>query len=83
MAQQVSIENIEKALKKVDALQEEALDRLIETHTLSQQNLVDYVLQAGLEYQNEDLNVYAIYYFELFEVFLIWRSLCLALLNPS
>lgn len=66
MAQQVSIESIEKALKKVDSLQEEALDRLIETHTLSQQNLVDYILQAGLEYQNEDLNVYSIYYFAVF-----------------
>lgn len=66
MAQQVSIESIEKALKKVDSLDENALDKLIETHTLSQQNLVDYLLQAGMEYQNEDLNVYSIYYFAVF-----------------
>lgn len=60
---QISIENIEKALKKVDSLEEEALDKLIETYTLSQQPLVDYILQAGIEYENEDLNVYSIYYF--------------------
>lgn len=60
---QVSISSIEKALKKVDSLQEDALDKLIETYTLKQQPLVDYILQAGLEYENEDLNVYAIYYF--------------------
>lgn len=60
---QVSIENIEKALRKIDALEEEALDKLIETYTLKQQALVDYVLQAGAEYENEDLNVYSIYYF--------------------
>ncbi|OIQ25308.1 MAG: hypothetical protein BM555_06740 [Crocinitomix sp. MedPE-SWsnd] len=63
MAQQVSIESIEKALSKIDSLDEAALDKLIETYTLDQQNLVDYVLQAGLEYENEDLNVFSIYYF--------------------
>ncbi|MFT4603003.1 MAG: hypothetical protein ACI857_003190 [Arenicella sp.] len=63
MAQQVSIESIEKSLNKVDGLSEEALDKLIETYTLGQQNLVDYILQAGMEYENEDLNVFAIYYF--------------------
>ena len=60
---QISIENIEKALNKVDKLEESALDKLIETYTLKQQPLVDYILQAGVEYENEDVNVYAIYYF--------------------
>ncbi|MCB9225257.1 MAG: hypothetical protein R2780_02780 [Crocinitomicaceae bacterium] len=60
---QITVENIEKALRKIDGLEEEALDKLIETYTLQQQPLVDYILQAGMEYQNEDLNVYAIYYF--------------------
>ena len=63
MGQQISIESIEKALNKVDGLSEDALDKLIETYTLGQQNLVDYILQAGMEYENEDLNVFSIYYF--------------------
>jgi hypothetical protein len=34
---QISIDSIDKALKKIDSLEEEALDRLIETYTLKQQ----------------------------------------------
>lgn len=62
---QVSIENIEKAIEKIDGLNEDALDRKIETFTLKQQHLVNYILQAGLEYENEELNMYSIYYFAI------------------
>jgi hypothetical protein len=62
---QVSVNSIEKAVKKIDSLSEDALDNLIETFTLKQQNLVNYILQAGLEYENEDLNVFSIYYFAI------------------
>ncbi|MBD3638899.1 MAG: hypothetical protein HUJ25_16215 [Crocinitomicaceae bacterium] len=62
---QVTRENIEKALKKIDSLDESALDKLIETYTLQQQPLVDYILQAGMEFSNEDLNVFSIYYFAI------------------
>lgn len=62
---QVSKESIENALKKIDSLDEKSLDKLIETYTLKHQPLVDYILQAGMEYQNEDLNVFSIYYFAL------------------
>ncbi len=68
---QVSIESIEAAIKKIDGLDEDGLDRLIETFTLKQQALVNYILQAGLEYENEDLNVFSIYYFAIvFESFM-------------
>lgn len=62
---QVSKESIEKALQKIDGLDEAGLDKLIETYTLNHQPLVDYILQAGIEYQNEDLNVFSIYYFTI------------------
>jgi len=62
---QVSPDGIEKAIQKIDALNEEALDQLIESFTLEQQDLVNYLLQAGLEYENEDLNVFSIYYFAI------------------
>ncbi len=59
----ISVENIEKALNKVDGLSEDALDKLIETFALKQEDLLSYVMQAGIEYENEDLNVFSIYYF--------------------
>jgi hypothetical protein len=68
---QVSAQSIEKAIKKIDGLTEDALDKLIETYTLSQEELVNYILQAGAEYENEDLNIYGIYYFAIiYEAFL-------------
>lgn len=62
---QVSVESIAKALNKIDQLEEEGLDKLIETYTLKQESLVNYILAAGYEYENEDLNVFSIYYFAL------------------
>lgn len=62
---QVSIESIEAAIKKIDGLSDDALDKKIETFTLKQQNLVNYLLQAGLEYENDDLNMFSIYYFAI------------------
>lgn len=68
---QVSHESIDKALDKIDNLSDEALDQLIEKYTLEQQDLVDYIMQAGAEYENEDLNIYGIYYFAIiYESFL-------------
>lgn len=62
---QVSISSIEKAIAKIDGLNEDALDKKIETLTLKQENLVNYLLQAGLEYENDDLNMFSIYYFAI------------------
>ena len=60
MTNQISYESIEKALEKIDNLSDEALDRLIETYMMSQQELVDHIMQAGFEYENEDLNMYSL-----------------------
>ena len=62
---QVSIASIEKAIEKIDGLSEEALDKKIETFTLQQEHLVNYLLQAGMEYQNEELNMFSVYYFSI------------------
>lgn len=62
---QISVENIDKALQKIDNLDEASLDKLIETYTLKQQELVNYILEAGVEYENEDISVFSIYYFAL------------------
>ena len=68
---QVSEQSIIKAIEKVDGLTDDALDALIETFTLKQENLVNYVLQAGIEFESEELNIYSIYYFAvIYESFL-------------
>jgi hypothetical protein len=68
---QVSVESIEAAIAKIDSLNEDALDRLIETFTLKQEHLVNYLLQAGLEYENDELNMFSIYYFAIvYEAFM-------------
>lgn len=65
MSKLVSVNSIENAINKVDNLSDDALDKLIETFALQQETLLNYVLQAGVEYQNEDLNTYSVYYFAL------------------
>lgn len=59
----VSNESIEKAVKKIDGMSEDALDKLIETFALKHEDLLGYVMQAGVEYENDDLNTFSIYYF--------------------
>lgn len=60
---QVSIGHIEAAIKKVDSLDDNALDRLSETQTTAQPVLLGYIMSAAQEYQNEDLESLLIYYF--------------------
>lgn len=62
---QVSEKSIVSAIEKVDGMTDDALDALIETFTLKQQNLVNYILQAGIEFENEELNIYSIYYYAI------------------
>lgn len=60
---QVSLASIEAAIKKVDNLDDEGLERLSETFALSQQTLLAYVMSAAIEYENEQLEGLIIYYF--------------------
>lgn len=71
MATQVSHESIEKALDKIDNLSDDALDKMIDSYAEKQEELINYIMQAGAEYENEDLNMYGIYYFAvMYESFL-------------
>jgi hypothetical protein len=68
---QITHESIDKALDKIDNLSDEQLDQLIEKYTAQQPDLMNYIMQAGMEYENEDLNGFAIYYFTvIYEAFL-------------
>lgn len=71
MTNQVSHESIDKALDKIDNLSDDALDAMIDDYSEQQTELINYILQAGAEYENEDLNMYGIYYFAvMYEAFL-------------
>lgn len=61
----VSIGHIESAIKKVDTLDESALDRLSEAQTTAQPILLGYVMSAAQEYNNPELESLLIYYFTI------------------
>jgi hypothetical protein len=61
----VSIGHIEAAIKKVDTLDESALDRLSEAQTTAQPILLGYVMSAAQEYNNPELESLLIYYFTI------------------
>lgn len=59
----VSLASIEKAIKKVDQLNEDGLERIAETYALAQQTLLGYIMSAAVEYNNEQLEGLLIYYY--------------------
>ncbi len=60
---QVSLVSIEKAIEIVDNLTDDQLENVSEKYALAQQELLDYVMTAPSEYENEDLEGLLIYYF--------------------
>ena len=60
---QVSLASIEKSIEIVDNLTDDQLENVSEKYALAQQELLDYVMTAPSEYENEDLEGLLIYYF--------------------
>ena len=60
---QVNTNSIDKAIEHVDNLQDDALESLSERYALAQPELLDYVMSASSEYENEELEGLLIYYF--------------------
>lgn len=75
---QVTLGHIEAAIKKVDTMEESAIDQLSETHTTAQPVLLGYVMSAAEEYKNEDLESLLVYYFTL-----VMEAFTQAKLHPS
>ena len=59
----VSVASIEAAIKKVDNLDDDGLEKLAETYALAQQTLLGYIMSAPIEYKNEQLEGLLIYYY--------------------
>jgi hypothetical protein len=60
---QVSFASIEKAIAKVDNLDDDGLEKIAETFSLSQPTLLGYIMSAAIEYKNQQLEGLLIYYF--------------------
>jgi hypothetical protein len=60
---QVSYKSIEKAIAKIDNLDDDGLEKVAETFSLSQPTLLGYIMSAAIEYKNEQLEGLLIYYF--------------------
>lgn len=59
----VKLASIEKAIEKVDNLDDSGLEKVAETYALAQQTLLGYVMSAAIEYENEQLEGLLIYYY--------------------
>lgn len=59
----ITLQSIEKAIAKVDNLDEDGLERIAETYAIAQQVLLGYVMSAAVEYDNEELEGLIIYYY--------------------
>ncbi len=59
----ISLNSVEKAIDKVDNLNEDGLEKIAETYALAQPVLLGYVMSAAQEYKNEDLEGLLIYYY--------------------
>lgn len=60
---QISLESIEKAIEIVDNLNDDQLEAISNKYAKAQQALLNYVMSAPAEYENEDLEGLLIYYF--------------------
>lgn len=63
---QITEKSIIEAVKKVDQLNEDDLEKLSETHVTAQKTLVGYILSSAIEYERDGLLDYVIYYFNVF-----------------
>jgi hypothetical protein len=59
----VSYKSIEKAIEKIDNLNDDELEFVSENFSLAQQTLLSYIMSAALEYENEKLEGLLMYYF--------------------
>lgn len=60
---QVTLSSIEKAIQKIDNLDDDGLARISETYALAQPTLLGYIMSAAVEYKNEQLEGLLIYYY--------------------
>jgi hypothetical protein len=71
---QVTEKYITEAVLKIDGLTEEGLEKLSEAHVLAQDVFVGYILSSAIEYENDNLLDYMIYYFNIFSEAIVMQG---------
>lgn len=71
---QITEKYITEAVLKIDGLTEESLEKISEAHVLAQDVFVGYILSSAIEYENDSLMDYMIYYFNIFSEALIMQG---------
>ncbi len=73
----ITLENIQKAVEKIDELNDDALEKLSETYALQQSPLITYAISAGMETQNDQLAALSVYYFTVFSEAFVQQKISL------
>lgn len=79
----ISVESLEKAVAKIDNLDEDSLEKLSETYTNQQPELIGYILSSGIEYENDTLMELLIYYYMIFTEAVMQQGLSLQPINDE
>jgi hypothetical protein len=80
---QVSVKSIENAVHKIDAMDEDALERYSETTVLGQEEFMGYIMSAALEFENEELLNYLMYYYTIFHESFVQEGLTIAKIDET
>lgn len=80
---EVSVKSIENAVDKIDAMDEDALERYSEAIVLSQEEFMGYIMSAALEFDNEELLNYLMYYYTIFHEAFVQEGLTLAKIDEA
>tara|TARA_B100001059_G_C17740081_1_gene531134 strand:- start:54 stop:536 length:483 start_codon:yes stop_codon:yes gene_type:complete len=59
----ISQDNIDKAIRVIDELNDEQLEKVFATYAKEQATLLDYAMTAPKEYENDQLEGLLVYYF--------------------
>ncbi len=79
----ISVESLEKAVAKIDNLDDDSLEKLSETYTNQQPELIGYILSSGIEYENDTLMELLIYYYMIFTEAVMQQGLSLQPINDE
>ena len=80
---EVSVKSIENAVDKIDAMDEDALESYSEAIVLGQEEFMGYIMSAALEFDNEELLNYLMYYYTIFHEAFVQEGLTLAKIDEA
>lgn len=76
--EQITVKSIETAVKKIDDMSEDVIERYSETLVIAQETFVGYILSSAIEFENEELVNHLMYYFNIFHESFAQQGLAIA-----